>query len=339
LKNKNYILFAVLLLCLSSCYKRNEFGNFGGLTQGTTYNIVFERSEKINAIELKKSVEQILYDFDLSLSLYKDSSVISKVNRNEDVMLDTFFIDVFNKSRQIYDMTGGAFDITIGPLVKAWGFGPDALKSFSEVKRDSLMNLVGMDKVTVRDGRIVKANPAMYLDVNGIAQGYSVDVICRYFDNLGIRNYLVEIGGEVRGKGSRNGAPWKIGIDKPSDFNIFPGRDLQAIIKIKDRSVATSGNYRKFFVEDGIKYSHTIDPKTGYPVKNQLLSITIIASDCTSADGLATACMVMGKDKAMEFLKNHNGLGGFMIYSDEKGDYATWITENLKKDILENSVN
>jgi thiamine biosynthesis lipoprotein len=339
LKKKYYITLAVFLVCLGSCYKRNEFGNFGGLTQGTTYNIVFERSEKTDAIELKKSVEQILYDFDLSLSLYKDSSIISKVNRNEEVKLDSFFIDVFNRSRQIYEMTDGAFDITIGPLVKAWGFGPDALKSFSEAKRDSLMDLVGMDKLTIRDGRIIKAHPAMYLDVNGIAQGYSVDVICRHFDNLGIRNYLVEIGGEVRGKGSRSGNPWKIGIDKPSDFNIFPGRDLQAIIKIKDRSVATSGNYRKFFVEDGIKYSHTIDPKTGYPVKNQLLSITIIANDCTSADGLATACMVMGKDNALAFLRNHDELGAYMIYSDEKGDYATWISENLKKNILENAAN
>ncbi len=324
------------LLLLGSCYTRHEFASFGGFAQGTTYNMVFERSRNIAPVELKKAVEKILYDFDLSLSLYNDSSVISKVNRNEEVQPDSFFIDVFNKSRALSEMTGGAFDITVGPLVKAWGFGPDAHKNFSESKRDSLMKLVGMDKVNIKDGHLIKSDPAIYLDVNGIAQGYSVDVICRYFDNLGIKNYLIEIGGEVRAKGSKRGSPWKVGIDRPSDLNMFPGKDLQAIIRVKNRSVATSGNYRKFFVENGVKYSHTIDPKTGYPVKNQILSITILADDCTTADGLATACMVMGKEKAIEFIKNHRELDGYLIYSDDKGDYATWISENLMRNISEN---
>jgi thiamine biosynthesis lipoprotein len=187
----------------------------------------------------------------------------------------------------------------------------------------------------MKDGRVIKADPGMMLDFNAIAQGYSVDVICRYFDGLGINSYLVEIGGEVRVKGDKNGTPWRIGIDKPVDNNMIPGNDLEAIIMLKDRSLATSGNYRKFYVENGIKYSHTIDPKTGYPAKNQLLSATIIADECATADGVATACMVVGKDKTIEFLGRHPEFEGYLVYSDNSGNFKTWISEKLKKNISE----
>ncbi len=209
-------------------------------------------------------------------------------------------------------MTGGVFDITIGPLIRAWGFGPDEHKTFTEARRDSLLKLVGMDKIAMVNGRIVKTLPGVTIDVNAIAQGYSVDVICRYFDNLGIRNYLVEIGGEVRAKGKKAGALWRIGIDKPEDNNMTPGQTLQGIIRITDKAVSTSGNYRKFYVENGIKYSHEIDPKTGYPAKNTLLSATIVADECALADGIATASMVIGKDRTIKFLEIHPEIEAYL---------------------------
>lgn len=232
-------------------------------------------------------------------------------------------------------MTDGAFDITVGPLVRAWGFGPDAHKSFTEAKRDSLMKLVGISKVSLIKGKLIKSDPHISLDFNAIAQGFSVDIICRFFNNLGIKNYLVEIGGEVRAKGKKGGNLWRIGIDKPVDNNNSPGRELEAIIKISDKALATSGNYRKFYIEDGVKYSHEIDPKTGYPVKNTLLSASVIANDCTTADGIATACMVFGTEKTIEFLGNHPEFEAFLVYSDSNGNFKTWTSEKLKSNLTE----
>ncbi len=183
--------------------------------------------------------------------------------------------------------------------------------------------------------KLLKLIQRITLDFNAIAQGYSVDVIARYFDKLSIKNYLVEIGGEVRVKGTRNGELWRIGIDRPEENNMIPGNDLQAVIRLKDQSLATSGNYRKFYVENGVKYSHTIDPKTGYPAKNQLLSATIVAGDCMSADGVATACMVMGKEKSIEFLDRHPEFEAFLVFSDDQGNFKTWTSETLKKRISE----
>lgn len=321
----------MFVIISSSCRRESSFDNFTGFTQGTTYSIVFENNGRINPQKLKTDVEKLLGDFDLSLSLYIDSSVLSKVNRNEEVRLDTFFVEAFRKSVEITRMTDGAFDITVGPLVKAWGFGPDAHKNFTEAKRDSLLRLVGMDKVMIKNGRVIKEYPGIMLDFNAIGQGYSVDIISDYFRSLGIKSFLIEIGGEVRVRGDKHGILWRIGIDKPADDNMVPGNDLQAVISLKDRSLATSGNYRKFFVENGVKYSHTIDPRTGYPAKNQLLSATILADECATADGIATACMVMGKDKSIEFLSMHPEFDAFLVFSDEKGSFQTWTTEKLKR--------
>jgi len=334
--NKLLSVLVFLVLLTAACEtKKPVFENFTGFTQGSTYSIVYDNKKKINPIDLKQQVENILHDFDMSLSIYKDSSIISRINRNEEVVPDTFFVEVFKKSALISEMTGGAFDITVGPLVKAWGFGPDEHKNFKVEKLDSLLNLVGMDKVSLVNGRLVKSNPAIYLDVNAIAQGYSVDVVCRYFDHLGIKNYLVEIGGEVRAKGKKGSALWRIGIDKPEDNNMSPGQTLEGIIKITDQAVSTSGNYRKFYIEDGIKYSHEIDPKTGYPAKNTLLSATIVADDCAMADGLATAAMVMGKEKTIKFLQIHPEIQAYLIYSDETGNFKTWASEKIKDSISE----
>ncbi len=334
---KRLLELSFLLLFLLPACKEKKAGkaNFSGFTQGTTYSIVYENNKNISPEELKDKVGLLLHNFDMSLSVYIDSSIISRVNRNEEVVADTFFTEVFNKSAQISEMTDGAFDITVGPLVDAWGFGPDGRRTFKASNLDSLMSLIGMSKVSLVDGHVVKSNPNIKLDVNAIAQGYSVDVVCRFMDNLGFRNYLVEIGGEVRARGTKEGKKWKIGIDRPVDNNMSPGADLQAIINISDEALATSGNYRKFYIENGVKYSHEINPRTGYPAKNTLLSATVLADECATADGLATAFMVMGTEKSIDFIKDHPHYRAYLVYSDDKGNFKTWTSSSLKKSIEE----
>lgn len=326
----------VVSILLSSCSPNGELESFAGFIQGSTYSIIYENRSSIDRDQMRSNVEEILHNFDLSLSIYDSTSIVSKVNRNEDVLLDKDFINVFNLSAEIYELSNGSFDVTIAPLVDAWGFGPDALARFSEEKRDSLMTLVGMDKIRIDDGRIEKENPNITLDFNAIAQGYSSDIIGEYFEELGINNYLIEIGGEVRAGGTKLGQLWRVGIDKPSDNNNVPGEYLQAIIRMKNISLATSGNYRKFYIKDGVKYSHTIDPKTGNPVQNTLLSATILAKTCGYADGIATTCMVLGKDKAIEFINDLRGVEGYLIFSDENGEFQTWISKGLRQLIEEN---
>jgi FAD:protein FMN transferase len=329
-------LLTLLLIGVSCRSKKVEFGRIAGTAQGTTYSIVYTDPVKFKPEDLKIITDSILHNFDMSVSSYNPSSVISKVNRNENIEVDTFFTGVFNKSREISLLTDGAFDITVGPLVKAWGFGPDNHKKFDVSRLDSLLRLVGFEKVTIRDNHLIKSEPGICLDVNAIAPGYSADILCRYFRGLGMKNFLVEIGGEVRAVGDKNGDYWKIGIDKPEDNNMIPGENIQAIMRIKNKSLATSGDYRKYYIEDGIKYSSHINPKTGYPVKNKLLSVSIVADECASADGIATACMVMGMEKAKEFIAKNENLGAYFIYSDDKGNLKTWITGNLRKYLDEN---
>jgi FAD:protein FMN transferase len=336
MKKRSHIGLLFLLLVITSCsnYKL-QYATITGFAQGSTYSMVFENSKNLDPQDVNNRVGKILHAFDMSLSGYIDSSIVSRVNRNDTVTCDSFFIGNFEISRKIWQLTGGAFDITVAPLVRAWGFGPDSHKNISDIKRDSLLKLVGMEKVELHNRKVIKSDPRVSLDFNAIAQGYSVDVICRFFDGLGIQNYLVEIGGEVKARGKKAGKPWRIGIDKPVDNNMIPGSDLEAIIRLKDRALATSGNYRKFYIENGVKYSHEIDPKTGNPARNSLLSATILANDCASADGIATACMVIGKDKTIGFLALHPEYEGYLIYSDDSGNFKTWTSKQLKKFISE----
>lgn len=331
---KTKFLFPVIIAFLLLSCNRTEipFASFSGFTQGTTYSVIYDNSSGIDVAEMKKNIEALLLNFDNSLSTYNPGSIISAINNNRDTVPDSLFINVFNRSRDIWEMSDGAFDITAGPLINAWGFGPDSHKRFNEEALDSLLSLVGMDKVSLVEGRVVKASPGMYLDVNAIAQGYSVDVLSQYLDGLGINNYLVEVGGEVFAKGAKNkGERWKVGVDKPVDNNMIPGRELQTVIRLQDKAMATSGNYRRFYEENGVKYSHTIDPKTGYPVRHTLLSVTIIADDCMTADGFATACMVSGLEKAISLVEKYDFLEAYLVYSDEEGNFVTWESEKMKE--------
>lgn len=314
----------------------SKYEAFDGFTQGTTYHIIYERKGLFSTspVKMKGEVDSILAHFDLSLSAYEPNSIISRINRNDpQVVPDYDFIIVFNKSLEVFKDSDGAFDITVGPLVNAWGFGPGRKKDMDSMIVDSLLQYVGMSNVKLIDNKIVKKIPEIKLDVNAIAQGYSVDVVSKFFKEKRINNFLVEIGGELRTNGTKkNGALWKVGVDKPYDNNYIPGQNLQIILKLKGCSLATSGNYRKFFEKDGVKYSHSINPKTGYPVKDSLLSATIIAKDCITADAYATACMVMGLEKSKVFISERDDLEAYLIYSSESNDsFKTWQSKNFEK--------
>jgi thiamine biosynthesis lipoprotein len=332
---KRIIVLFLILLLYNSCTPPKEYTELNGFTQGTTYHIVVEVSPQLNTEDLRAKVEALLSEVDNSLSIYNDSSVISLINSNISDRTDTLFREVFRASAQISGQCNGLFDITVGPLVKAWGFGPDAHKKFDETKLDSLLALVGMDKVRLEGDRIIKADPGIFIDVNAIAQGYTVDLLIDMLAESSINECLVEVGGEVRTSGDKNGKGWHVGIDRPADGNYVPGADLKAKIGLDNSALATSGNYRKFYVEDGVKYSHTIDPRTGYPSRHTLLSATIIAPTCAVADAWATACMVGGKDTAISFIEKNNFLEGYLIFADERGDMKSWMSEGLRKWIEE----
>ncbi|HUS87169.1 MAG TPA: FAD:protein FMN transferase [Bacteroidales bacterium] len=337
MKGAGNIILIFIFLSVVSCHENNrKFSRFSGFTQGTTYSVIYEELPGLSVDKMRERVEKVLYDFDMSLSAYNPESIISAINMNQDVQPDSLFLTVLNRAREVWEISGGVFDITAGPLINAWGFGPDAVKRFDESKLDSLMKLVGMDKISLVDGKVVKADPNMYLDVNAIAQGYSVDVVGTFLERLGINNYLVEVGGEVRTRGTKaEGQVWKIAVDKPRDGNFIPGSDIQTIISLSGNSLATSGNYRKFYEEEGIKYSHTIDPRSGYPVMHKLLSVTIVADDCMSADAIATACMVLGLEDSKNFLLSNPEFEGYLVYSNENGEFNTWFTEGMLRYISE----
>ena len=326
----------VLALLLNGCSAGNggAWLKISGYTQGTTYNITYQDPD---STDYQEELEKLLREFDQSLSTYEPSSLVSRMNQGiPDVIADDYFRNCFRAAEEVYLASDGAFDITVAPLVNAWGFGFTERSRVDSALIDSLLQFVGMDKVSLQENKLVKETEGIMLDMNAIAQGYAVDVLAGFFEEKDIENYLVEIGGEVRTSGkNRFGLDWRIGIDKPIDGLQLPGVQMQAIVQISGRSLATSGNYRRFYEEDGIKYSHTIDPSTGYPVQHGLLSATVVASDCMRADAYATAFMVMGYEKARSFLEKHTYLEAYLIYNDEKGDYRVWYTAGMKKMLSE----
>ena len=328
------LTLAVLFLTACQPRKKSEYMKVSGFAQGTTYHITYENSTNEDYTE---AIDSLLKAFNKSCSIYDSTSIISRINDNDPtVEVDDWFVDVFKKSAEVNDVSGGAFDITVGPVVRAWGFSNGPVAKHDTAYIDSLLQYVGMEKVKLEGRKVTKKYPGVKLDVNALAQGYSVDVVCDFFKSKGIKNYLVEIGGEVRGKGiNAKDKFWNIGIDKPSDGNMSPGNDLQAIIEINDRALATSGNYRAFYVENGVKYAHTIDPKTGFPARNTLLSTTVICDNCITADAYATTFMVLGVEKSKELLKKLPGIEVYFVYSNTNGDYEIFSSEGMKKMIVE----
>ncbi len=302
-----------------------------GMIFGTTYHITYQCDS-----DLHQGIEAELQKVDNSLSPFNEKSVITAVNNNAEVKLDAMFLDVFQKAMAISDDTDGAFDITVAPLVNAWGFG---FKNGTQPDRhqvDSLRRLVGYQKVSLKDGRVVKENPRMMLDCSAIAKGYGSDVVAKYLRRHDVKNFMVEIGGEIVTSGiNAQRLPWKIGVTKPTDDSLSVGGELQTILNVTDKAMATSGNYRNFYYKGGKKFAHTIDPKTGYPVQHSLLSATVIAKDCATADAYATSFMVLGIEKARKVLERHPELMAYFIYSDEKGDNAVWYSPSLKDKVAQ----
>jgi len=324
---KILFLTPVFFILFYSC-TRLEYKKIRGFIYGTTYSITYEINTNENLIN---DIQDLMYKFDSSLSTYNPESVISKVNMNDpNVIPDDYFIYCFNKAKIISDKTAGSFDMTVAPIVNAWGFGFTEKTSNTDINIDSLLDFVGYQKVRLENNRIIKDDPRVMLDASAIAKGYSVDVISQFLDDRNIKNYMVEIGGEIRIKGiNPERKNWQVGLDKPIEN--LEERELFSVISISNTSMASSGNYRQFYVENGVKYSHTINPHTGYPAKNKLLSVTVFANECLVADAYATAFMVMGLEKSISFSEKEPDLNVYLIYSDKNGEFQTYASEEIKE--------
>lgn len=329
---KKTYLYGLLLLSVIG-HSQQEPIKIEGYAQGTTYHITYFDKKNRN---LQPKIDKLLDDFDKSVSTYRSNSIISKINSNiKNVKVDKYFIACFKKAKEVWRNTNGAFDPTVYPLVNAWGFGPGKKQKIEKAKIDSILEFVGFDLIDLKRNKIIKIDLRVCLDFNAFAQGYSVDVVSEFLNSKGIDSYIVEIGGEVYAKGKKlNGENWSIGIENPID-NKESVNPLRAIVKLENLAIATSGNYRRFIVEDGVKYAHHIDPKTGYPTKNNLLSASVFSKECISSDANATGILVMGLEKAKEFLKQHRELEAYLIYSDEKGNYQVYETSGIKSILVE----
>lgn len=302
-----------------------------GFVFGTVYNITYQNDKN-----LKKDIEDALKKVDYSLSPFNKQSVISKINRNESVKADKMFTDVFTLAEKISEETDGAFDITVAPLVNAWGFGFKNDVQPTKHTIDSLKQLIGYNKVSLKDGIVRKDDDRIMLDCSAIAKGYACDVVADLLHDKGVDNFMVEIGGEIVTHGINDKRlPWKIGVTKPVDDSLNTNQELQTVLNVTNKAMATSGNYRNFYYKNGKKYAHTIDPKTGRPVQHNILSATVLADNCASADAYATAFIVMGLDKAKAVLDKHPELMAYFIYSDDNGDNAVWYSPSLRDKITE----
>lgn len=292
-------LFIIIAFCLISCGKPQKI-NYSGVTQGSYFSITYYDEE---CREFEHEIDSIFKEVDNSVSLWNENSIIRKVNRNEDVVVNQIFKDNFEWAHKASDFSDGAFDATIGPLVSAWGFHYKQELEMTPKMVDSILQLVDYHKIEIIDDRVVKANPNMTLDFNAVAQGYTTDLIGKFLESKGIYSYLVDVGGEIMARGTKpNGSLWTIGVEKPAEkYN--SERSVQIKLELKDKGIVTSGNYRKYIEKDGVRYSHSIDPKTGYPVAQNLLSATVIADNASWADCLATICMIVGKEKASKLLE------------------------------------
>lgn len=324
-------LFTLILLIFFSCEDtKTDLKIIEGNAIGTTFTI---RYLDAGAHNYEAKIDSLIAVINKSASTYIPTSDLSKINKGDTTVLaDANLQEVFIKSEKIYQETDGAFDPTVGILVNAWGFGPEKpIENMDSLTVAALLKFVGYDKVRLENGKIKKLYPEIYLDYNAIAKGYLVDMVSRMFEKNGIANYMVEIGGEIRARGqNEKGMPWKIAIENP---NTDGSRSFATVIELRDESIATSGNYRKFKVkEDGTKYVHTINTKTGYAKESNLLSASVISkSDCADVDGYATAFMEMGFEKSKAFLKNHPELKAFLIFVDDKGAMQTYKSDNFDK--------
>lgn len=295
-----------------------------GMVFGTFYKITYQHDKN-----LQKEIEAQLKSVNDALSMFDKKSIITAVNNNEPVKLNDMFVNVFKLAQSISEDTDGAFDITVAPLVNAWGFGYKSGALPTQQDIDSIRAFVGYQKVKLSGMRIQKEDARLTLDCSAIAKGYGTDVVARYFLREGIKNFMVEIGGEIVTHGvNPKRQQWSIGIEKPVEDSLAMKSELLTVLKVDDIAMATSGNYRNFYYKDGKKYAHTIDPKTGFPVQHNILSATVLAKQCAVADAYATAFMVMGLEKSKEVLARHKDLKAYLIY-DDNGKYGIWKSPGL----------
>ncbi len=310
--------------------KQPPFRTDQGKVFGTYYKITYQSDE-----ELRSEIEAELKKVDNSLSPFNPNSIITRVNQNVEVEPDSFFVHVFRLAQVVSEETDGAFDITVAPLVNAWGFGFKESTGVEPHVIDSLRSIIGYQKIALENGRIVKQDPRVMLDCSAIAKGFGVDAVASLLEKKGIQNYMVDIGGEVvvHGKNPRMNN-WQIGINKPIEDSLSVSQELQTILAISNAGMATSGNYRNFYYKGGKKFAHTIDPRTGYPVQHSILSATVIAKDCATADAYATSFMVMGLDSAKTFCEAHPELDAYFICSGEGDTFEIFHTDGMKKYII-----
>jgi len=298
-----------------------------GQVFGTFYHITYESPR---GIDLQDEVEYQLEVFGESLSTFNPKSCISRINQNDTVKLTYYLVRVIDSAKAVSQRTDGAFDITVAPLVNLWGFGFEKKAEPSKAVIDSIMQFVGYEKFGRKKWQYIKEDSRVQIDASAIAKGYGVDVVANRMEELGVKNYMVEIGGEIVAKGKNpKGNKWSIGINNPTDDMTQASNDIIRVVQLDSSAIATSGNYRNFYYKDGKKVAHTIDPRTGYPVQHSLLSATIKASTCMMADAYATACMVMGVEKSMELIESLSGVEGYFVVADENGELQEQYTSGF----------
>lgn len=323
-----FLLFLILgtAYILQNSHQDAPFQKSTGPIFGTIYHATYQYDKDLTneiLLELRK--------VDNSLSTFNEHSIISQINQNKEVKTDSLFLEVYTRAQEISKATRGAFDITVAPLVNAWGFGFKHSDNIRKEQIDSIRSFVGYQNITLKNGRIIKKDPRIQLDCSAIAKGFGSDCIARMFEQRGIQNYMIEIGGEIVVKGKNpKGSNWGIGVNKPVNDSLNINNEIETVLDISNIAMATSGNYRNFYLKEGKKYAHTIDPETGYPVQHSILSSTVLANDCATADAYATAFMVMGLEKAQALLSIHPELQAYFIYADEKGKAETWFSPKLE---------
>ena len=329
------ILFILFISCNSTPEIKEQV--YRGEALGTTYQVKFFHPEKL---EIQKGLDSIFNVINSSMSTYQADSDISRINTGDStVVVDEHFVEVYNYSLQIFEESNGFFDPTVGKLVNAYGFGPETGNvQLSQGKLDSIREFVGFNKIALTPGnQIKKMHTEIFIDFNAIAKGYTVDVIARYLDGKNVQDYLLELGGELVAKGfnRQKDQAWAVGIDNPLQEEST--RSLQAAVKLENRAMATSGNYRKFRIDSltGQRFVHTINPLTGLAEKSNLLSASVLAENCTLADGYATAFMALGYEKAVEMVESIENVDVFFIYTDEENKVKIYTTPGFEKALLE----
>lgn len=322
------VLSAFFLAITLNVSAQNDAVELHGATQSTSYTVRYFDSGNRN---FSAEIDSILLKINNIFSVYDSLSVLSKFNKNQSFSYDSLFLHCIKRSLYISQLTNGAFDITVAPLVTAWGFGPQRKSMIDKHIIDSIKHFVDFRLIAVTDSMVIKKDSRITITCNAIAQGFSVDLVSTFLLQHQITNFFVEIGGEVYTHGTKpDGSAWIIGVEKPIDNQTANLNELTEMVQLSNRAISTSGNYRNFYLENGIKYSHTINPQLGYPSKNNILSATIIADNCADADAFATACMVMGVKASIKFLKKHPELEALLIYSDERGYFNHYLTKGFE---------